>query len=329
MRLLFAGTPQVAVPALAALLESDHEVVGVLTRAPARSGRGRTLHPSPVEQAARGAGLPVLTPATLRDAEVAAQIRAFDADAIITVAYGRLVPPDLLDAAKLGWLNVHFSLLPAWRGAAPVQRAIMAGDEIGGVSVFRIEEGLDTGPVFGTATYEFGSRETAGEALDALAQVGSSLLLRVLAGIERGEVSAHPQAAAGVSLAPRLEAADAFVSFTTPDFAMDRLIRGVTPAPGAWTTFRAARLKLGPVVLAAPAEGQVGAAAQERAQAPEQALALECGEIFASKQEVWVGTASSPVRLGQVAPAGKGWMDAAAWARGARIEGGEKLGELE
>ncbi|WP_371164638.1 methionyl-tRNA formyltransferase [Buchananella felis] len=313
MRLLFAGTPEVAVPALAALLDSEHEVVGVLTRAPARSGRGRTLRPSPVEEAARAANLPVLTPATLRDEDVAAQIRAFGADAIITVAYGLLVPPDLLDAAKHGWLNVHFSLLPAWRGAAPVQRAIMAGDELGGVSVFRIEQGLDTGPVFGTATYAFGSEETVGQALEALSHVGSELLLRVLAGIEAGQVVARPQEAEGVSLAPRLEVADAFVSFTTPAFAIDRLIRGVTPAPGAWTTFRQARLKLGPVSVAAGPE----------------AAGLAPGQVLATKKDVFVGTGSGAVRLGQVAPAGKGWMDAASWARGARPAPEELLGVTE
>lgn len=286
-------------------------MVAVLTRPPARAGRGRSLQPSGVEELARSRGIEVLTPTSLRDAEVAARLAELAPDAIPTVAYGRLVPAELLDVAPHGWINVHFSLLPAWRGAAPVQRALMAGDEIGGVSVFRIAEGLDTGPVFGTATRAFGPRETAGEALAALADAGAELLGQVLSGLEAGRLVAVEQATDGVSLAPRLTVDDARVRFTDPALAIDRLIRGVTPAPGAWTTWAGARLKLGPVELEPTVTD------------------LAPGQVRADKKQVLVGTGSHAIRLGLVAPAGKAMMQADAWARGARLQPGALLGGEE
>ncbi|RRD45391.1 methionyl-tRNA formyltransferase [Buchananella hordeovulneris] len=311
MRLIFAGTPAPAVTVLRSLLDSSHEVVAVLTRAPARAGRGRKLQPSRVEELARSRGIEVLTPSSLRDAAVAARLAELAPDAIPTVAYGRLVPPELLEIAPHGWINVHFSLLPAWRGAAPVQRALMAGDEVGGVSVFRIDEGLDTGPVFGTATRAFAPRETAGQALEALADVGAQLLGQVLAGLEAGRVVAVAQETDGVSLAPRLTVEDAQVRFAAPALAIDRLIRAVTPAPGAWTTWAGARLKLGPVELEPTVRD------------------LAPGQLWADKKRVLVGTGSHAVRLGLVAPAGKAMMQADAWARGARLQPGALLGGEE
>lgn len=310
MRLLFAGTPEVALPSLRALLDSpDHEVVAVLTRPDAPSGRGRRLRPSPVAELARERGLPTLTPPTLRDAAVAEEIRALGVDAAPVVAYGNLVPPDLLDVPRHGWVNLHFSLLPAWRGAAPVQHAIMAGDELTGASTFRLEAGLDTGPVYGTLTEAIRPTDTAGELLARLAESGARLLLDTLDALAAGTASPVPQPAEGVSIAPRLDVADAEVRWGDPALAVDRRVRGCTPAPGAWTTDPAGhRLKLGPVTLRADVTD------------------LAPGELRAGKREVLVGTGSHAVALGQVAPAGRGWMDAAAWARGARLPDGARLG---
>jgi len=183
MRVLFAGTPEAALPTLEALIASEHDVVGVLTRADARKGRGRTLHPSPVAAVARDAGLDVRTPATLKGEQaddVHAWVSALKADVAVVVAYGRLVPTDLLDVPEHGWLNLHFSLLPAWRGAAPVQRAVIAGEEVTGACVFRLEEGLDTGPVYGRLTEAISGRDTSGDLLERLAQAGAPLVLDVL-----------------------------------------------------------------------------------------------------------------------------------------------------
>ncbi|MDD9207785.1 methionyl-tRNA formyltransferase [Georgenia sp. 10Sc9-8] len=310
MRLLFAGTPEVALPSLRTLLASEHEVAAVLTRPDARSGRGRKTRPSPVARAAHEAGVPVLTPPSLRPPEVQAEIAALDVDAAPVVAYGNLVPADLLDVPRHGWVNLHFSLLPAWRGAAPVQHAIMAGDEITGASTFRLEAGLDTGPVFGTLTEPVRRTDTAGTLLERLAEAGASLLLATLDAIEAGTARPQPQPAEGVSSAPRLEPDDARVRWQDPALAVDRHVRGCTPAPGAWTTGPdGSRLKVGPVSVRSDVTD------------------LAPGELRPGKEEVLVGTGSSAVVLGQVAPAGRSWMDAAAWARGARPSPGTRLGE--
>lgn len=307
MRLLFAGTPEVALPSLAALLAGPHDVVSVLTRPDAPAGRGRRLAASPVRAAADDAGLPVLTPARLRAA--ADELAGLDLDLAVVVAYGGLVPPDLLDLPRLGWVNLHFSLLPAWRGAAPVQHALLHGDEVTGATTFRLEAGLDTGPVYGTVTEDVRPRDTAGELLDRLAGSGAGLLAATVDGLAAGTLAAVPQPADGISLAPRLEPEDARVRWAHPALAVDRRVRACTPAPGAWTTDPAGRrLKLGPV-LPRPDVG-----------------ALAPGRVRVERSEVLVGTASSPVALGQVAPAGRSWMPAADWARGARLDADATLG---
>lgn len=310
MRLVFAGTPEAAVPSLDALAASEHDIVAVITRPDAPSGRGRRLAPSPVRRRAEELGIPVWTPARLRDPDFLEQLAAARPEVCPVVAYGNLVPPAALEIPVHGWVNLHFSLLPAWRGAAPVQHAIIAGDEITGASTFRLEAGLDTGPVYGALTEAVRPRDTSGDVLDRLAVAGAGLLVATIDGIARGELVAVPQPADGVSLAPKLEVADAEVEFRLPAMAIDRRIRGCTPAPGAWTTFRGERLKLG------PATG-FGDAVRER---------LSPGELRVTKARVEVGTATDPLALGQVQALGKKPMPAADWARGIRIEGGERLG---
>lgn len=302
MRLLFAGTPAVALPSLDALLASRHEVVAVLTRPDARAGRGRTLTPSPVKERALEAGIEVLTPTTLRDPEVEEQLAAIAPDAAPVVAYGNLVPPAVLDLPRHGWVNLHFSVLPAWRGAAPVQHAIIAGDEVTGASTFRLEAGLDTGPVYGTLTETIRPTDTAGDLLGRLADAGSGLLVRTLDALEEGILTPVPQPGDGISLAPRLSTEDALVRWRHPAMAVDRRVRGCTPAPGAWTTLPdGTRLGLGPV-----------------RPAPE-VTDLAPGEVRVGRGEVLVGTGTHAVRLGEVRPAGKKAMAAADWARGARL----------
>lgn len=309
MRLLFAGTPEVALPSLDALLDSPHEVVAVLTRPDAPAGRGRRLTPSPVRVRAEEAGVPVLTPRTLRDPDVLARIAALDVDLAPVVAYGALLPRDALEVPRHGWVNLHFSLLPAWRGAAPVQHAVLHGDEVTGASTFRIEEGLDTGPVYGTLTETVGPRDTSGDLLERLARAGATLLRATVDGIADGTLVPVPQGTDGVSHAPRLTADDARVRWEHPALAVDRRVRACTPAPGPWTTLPdGARLKLGPVRLRADLE------------------ALPPGSVRVSRDGVVVGTGTHPVELGEVAPAGKRMMTAADWARGARLAGDARLG---
>jgi methionyl-tRNA formyltransferase len=309
MRLLFAGTPTPAVPSLEALLGSRHEVVAVLTRPDARSGRGRTLHPSPVKERALEAGIEVLTPRSPRDPEFQARLAELAVDAAPVVAYGALLPAEVLDVPRYGWVNLHFSVLPAWRGAAPVQHALIAGDEVTGATTFRITQGLDTGPVFGSLTETVRPRDTAGDLLGRLAVVGADLLVRTLDAIEDGIVAPVEQPADGVSIAPKIEVEDARVRWRLPAYAVDRRIRGCTPAPGAWTTLPdGSRLGVGPVVPVPSVDD------------------LAPGQVRASKHEVLVGTASHAVRLGDVTPAGKRAMAAADWARGARLDGDLVLG---
>lgn len=310
MRLVFAGTPEVALPSLDALVASSHEVVAVVTRPDARAGRGRTLHPSPVRRRAEEHGIEVLTPERPRDEDFLARLREIAPDACPVVAYGALVPQVALDIPVHGWVNLHFSLLPAWRGAAPVQHAVMAGDEVTGASTFRLEAGLDTGPVYGVMTERVRPTDTAGDLLARLAEGGAGLLVATMDGIADGSLTPVPQPADGVSLAPKIEVADAEVRWERPATAVDRLVRGCTPAPGAWTTFRGERLKLSPLTVDdAYAEGP-----------------LAPGQLAAGKREVHVGTGSGVVRLGAVRPHGKKEMAAADWARGVRIEAGERLG---
>jgi len=307
LRLLFAGTPAPALPSLDALLAGDHEVVAVLTRPDAPAGRGRRVSRSPVAERADAAGLPVLQPASPRDPAFQAQLAELGVDCVPVVAYGALIPVAALQIPRHGWVNLHFSLLPAWRGAAPVQHAIMAGDDVTGASTFLIEKGLDTGPVFGTLTEPIGPRDTAGDLLGRLAVGGARLLAATLDGIGSGALQPRPQPAEGVSLAPRIEAADARVDWALPAHVVDRRIRGVTPAPGAWTTWRGDRLRLGPV--------------EPLPDAPD----LAPGELRADRSAVVVGTGRGGVRLGSVQPAGKRLLPATDWARGARPGEGERL----
>ena len=224
MRVVFAGTPEVALPSLDALVASRHEVVAVVTRPDAPAGRGRRLEPSPVKARALELGIPVLTPASAKDPEFLAALRALEPDACPVVAYGNLITQEGLDIPAHGWINLHFSLLPAWRGAAPVQHAIMAGDELTGASTFRLERGLDTGPVFGVMTERIRPSDTAGELLARLAQAGAGLLVATLDGVESGELVAKPQPADGVSLAPKIEVADARIEWARPAVVIDRLV---------------------------------------------------------------------------------------------------------
>jgi methionyl-tRNA formyltransferase len=312
MRLVFAGTPEVALPSLDALVGSSHEVVGVITRPDAPAGRGRTLVPSPVRVRAQEHGIPVLTPRTPRDPQFQEQLRALAPDCAPVVAYGALVPRTALDIPRFGWVNLHFSLLPAWRGAAPVQHAIRSGDEVTGATTFLLEEGLDTGPIYGVMTETIRPTDTSGDLLGRLALAGAGLLVATLDGIESGDLVAKTQPAEGISHAPKVEVDDARVDWTMPALAIDRLIRSCTPAPGSWTTFRGERVKLAPVTPVA---------------AESVSALLTPGELLVTKAALYAGTATSPVRLGLVRAHGKKEMAAADWARGVRIEPGERLGE--
>jgi methionyl-tRNA formyltransferase len=307
MRLVFAGTPAVALPALDAIAASSHELLAVVTRPDAPAGRGRNLVRSPAGAWADEHGVEVLTPAKPREPEFQERLRDLAPDCVPVVAYGALVPPAALEIPRHGWINLHFSLLPAWRGAAPVQHAVLHGDEITGASVFELEAGLDTGPVYGTLTDEIRPTDTSGDLLDRLSASGAGLLIAVLDAIEAGTARAEPQPPEGVSLAPKLTVDDALVRWDEPSFAVDRRIRACTPAPGAWTTFREDRVKLGPV--------------RPVANGP----ALKPGDLLVDRTGVLVGTATTPVALGEVRAAGKRAMPAADWARGVRVESSERF----
>ncbi|GAA1581763.1 methionyl-tRNA formyltransferase [Actinomadura kijaniata] len=308
MRLVFAGTPETAVPALEALLASRHEVAAVVTRPDAPAGRGRRLVASPVAQRAAEAGVEILRPARASDPEFLDRLRAIAPDCCPVVAYGALLKPAALEIPRHGWVNLHFSLLPAWRGAAPVQHAVLHGDDMTGAATFQIEEGLDTGPVFGVLTEPIQPADTAGELLSRLAVAGARLLVDTMDGIEDGVLEARPQPTEGVSHAPKITPEDARVDWTAPAQRVDRLVRACTPAPGAWTTFRDARLKLGPVRPAPDAE-----------------VALAPGELHVTKKALLAGTATHPVALGRVQPQGKRMMDAADWARGLDLNAKDAL----
>ncbi|MFV2142969.1 MULTISPECIES: methionyl-tRNA formyltransferase [Isoptericola] len=304
MRLLFAGTPEPAVPALRALIDSQHEVAAVLTRADARAGRGRRLVPSPVRVAAEEAGIEVITDVP-RGEDFVARLRDLDVDVAPVVAYGHLLRPDVLAVPRLGWVNLHFSVLPAWRGAAPVQHAILAGDEVTGATTFLLDEGMDTGPVLGTATETVRPRDTSGDLLARLAVSGAELLVATLDALGAGRLAPRPQAAEGASVAPKITREDALVQWDEPALAVDRRIRAVTPAPGAWTTLPADDDTPGPRLGVGPVRPR-----------PE-VTDLGPGRVRATRTEVLVGTATHAVALGDVQPVGKRPMPAADWARGA------------
>lgn len=307
MRLVFAGTPAVTIPALDAIAASRHELVAVVTRPDAPSGRGRKLVRSPAGAWADERGIEVLTPQRPREPEFQERLRELAPDCVPVVAYGALVPPAALEIPRHGWVNLHFSLLPAWRGAAPVQHAVLHGDEVTGASVFELEAGLDTGPVYGTLTEPIRDHDTSGDLLERLATEGAGLLVAVLDAIADGTARAHPQPADGITLAPKLLVDDARVRWGDPAFGVDRRIRACTPAPGAWTTLRGDRLKLGPVHAVA------------------NATPLKPGQLLVERTQVLAGTATTPVVLGEVRAAGKKPMQAVDWARGLRLEPGESF----
>ncbi len=309
LRLLFTGTPPAAVPSLRALLASRHEVVAVLTRPDAPAGRGRRTARSLVATVADEAGVPVLTPRRPAEPEFLDALQALAPDCCPIVAYGALVPRAALEVPRFGWVNLHFSLLPAWRGAAPVQAAVRHGDDVTGATTFRLEEGLDTGPVYGAVTEAVGPTDTAGDLLARLAVSGAELLVATIDGIADGTLDPRPQPAEGISHAPKVTVGDARVDWAAPAVAVDRLVRSVTPEPGAWTTFRTERLGLGPVRAVAPAD------------APE----LKPGELHVERRRVLAGTATAAVELGEMRPVGRRPMPAPDWARGVRIAAGEVL----
>ncbi|WP_306362062.1 methionyl-tRNA formyltransferase [Nocardia sp. CC227C] len=303
MRVVFAGTPEPAVPSLRRLIESPrHEVVAVVTRPDAVAGRGRKVTRSPIGRLADEHGIPVLTPGKPSEPEFIERLRELAPDCCPVVAYGALLPQRVLDIPRYGWINLHFSLLPAWRGAAPVQAAILAGDEITGASTFQIEAGLDTGPVFGMVTEKIRVTDTAGVLLERLADSGAHLLETTLDGVEDGTVHAVPQSTDGISYAPKVEPEAGHIRWDQPALAISRRIRAVTPAPGAWTVVDGKRLKLGPVDMVEEA-------------LPERAIEVR-------KSGVYIGTATTAIRLDQVQPQGRKMMAALDWARGARLQPG-------
>ncbi len=305
MRVVFAGTPDVALPALAAVADSSHDLVGVVTRPDAPTGRGRRLTPSPVAEAADALGVPVLKPGHPREPEFQAALRELAPEACPVVAYGALLPESALEIPRLGWVNLHFSLLPAWRGAAPVQHAIWAGDDVTGATTFRIVQELDAGPTYGLMTETIRPDDTAGALLARLAEGGAGLLVATLDGLADGSLEERPQSGADVSFAPKITVDDARVDWSQPAAVIERQVRACTPAPGAWTTYAGERLKLGPLT---PADGS-----------------LPAGELMAGKAAVVVGTGAGALRLGDVQAVGKRPMPAADWARGLRLAGGEVL----
>jgi len=303
MRLVFAGTPVVALPALRRLIASPrHDVVAVLTRPDAVSGRRGSATPSPVAALAAEHGIAVLKPPRPNSAEFVAELAALEPECCPVVAYGAVLSETLLAVPARGWVNLHFSLLPAWRGAAPVQAAIAAGDAVTGATTFLIERSLDSGPVYGVVTETVAPTDTAGDLLDRLADSGGALLERTVDGIADGTLHAVPQPADGISVAPKITVEGARVRWDLPAHVVDRRIRAVTPNPGAWTMVGESRIKLGPV---APTDA-------DGAMAP--------GEIRVERNRVLVGTGSAPVQLGIVQAPGKKPMSAADWARGARLD---------
>jgi methionyl-tRNA formyltransferase len=308
VRVVFAGTPDTAVPSLDAVAASRHELVAVVTRPDAPAGRGRKLAASPVADRAAELGVEVLKPVKPKDPDFLDRLKELGPDCCPVVAYGGLLPQAALDIPVHGWVNLHFSVLPAWRGAAPVQHAIIAGDDVTGASTFRIVKELDAGPVYGVLTEPIGPADDSGALLGRLAVSGARLLVDTLNGIEDGILRPQEQPADGVSFAPKLTVENAHLDLTAPAMRIDRLVRGCHPAPGAWSTFRGERLKIDAARLAPQAEP------------------LEPGELRASKHAVEVGTGSHPVELVAVQPQGKKPMAAADWARGVRPSPGERLG---
>lgn len=295
LRIVFAGSPAAAVPSLRALLDGPHEVVGVVTREPSPQGRKRTLTPTPVADVARAAGVPVIEANRL--APVTDEVIALAPDLGVIVAYGGLVREPLLSAPRLGWINLHFSLLPRWRGAAPVQHAIIAGDQETGVAVFQLVPELDAGDVYAVERQPIGRNQTAGHLLEILADTGARVLAGVVDGLADGTAQAQPQAG-DPTLAPKLTLQDGRIDWSADAAVVDARIRGVTPEPGAFTELGGDRLKIHAAAIA------------------HDAPRLAPGALEARAGRVLIGTSSDPIELLRVQPAGKTAMDAAAWWRG-------------
>jgi methionyl-tRNA formyltransferase len=301
LRIIFMGTPDFAVPTLRAILDAGHEVVAVYSQPPRAAGRGMALRKSPVQQAAEEAGLTVLTPERLKSAEEQSRFASFDADVAVVVAYGLILPKPILDAPRHGALNLHASLLPRWRGAAPINRAIMAGDAETGISVMRITGGLDAGPVCLEARVPIGANETAGELHDALAIRGARLMVQALAVLERGELDCRPQAEGGVTYAEKIDPAETRIDWSRPAREVHNLIRGLSPYPGAW--------------FEVDLNGK-----RERIKALRSTLAEDSGAPGALLDEnLTIACGQGAVRLVEVQRAGKRPMSAEDFLRGAAL----------
>ena len=310
MRLAFLGTPDFAVKSLAELVASGHEIAAVYAQPPAPRGRGQQLRPSPVQAFAEQLGLQVRTPTSMRDPDEIAAFKARDLDAAVVVAYGQILPTAVLEAPRLGSFNLHASLLPRWRGAAPIQRAIMAGDTATGVNVMRMTEGLDEGPVLLSEIVAIAGTDTAASLADRLAEIGASLLPRALAALERGAVQETPQAAEGVTYARKISPAEARIDWSRPAAEGDRHIRGLAPFPGAW--------------FMTPSQGE------ERAPGRVKALLSRLdagwggpGEVL--DDELMIACGEGAVRLVQIQREGKGAQDAAAFLHGFAVPRGTRL----
>ena len=308
MRIVFGGTPDVAIPSLDALADSRHELVAVVTRPDAPSGRGKKLTASPVAQRAAELGIEVLKPQRPRDEEFVTRLTELAPDCCPVVAYGALLPQRVLEIPRHGWVNLHFSLLPAWRGAAPVQHAILAGDQITGATTFRIVLELDAGPILATVSEPIRPDDTAGDLLHRLSLSGARLLVETLDGIEDGTLTATPQPEtdAQVSYASKINVENARIDWTQSADVLDRLIRACAPAPGAWTTFRGERFKINSARICD--------------------AVLAPGVLQISKRGVRVGTATQALELDEIQAQGKKPMPAADWARGITFGPEPRLG---
>jgi methionyl-tRNA formyltransferase len=308
MRIVFAGTPEPALPSLRRLIDSPHhDVVAVLTRPDAAAGRSGKPRTSPVAEVALEQGIPVLRPERPNGDEFVSELAELAPDCCAVVAYGALLRDGLLAVPRIGWINLHFSLLPAWRGAAPVQAAIAAGDAVTGATTFLIEPSLDSGPVFGVVTETIRPTDTAGDLLGRLSHSGAVLLESTLDGVADGTLAAVPQPSDGITVAPKITVEEARVRWDLPAHVVDRRIRAVTPNPGAWTLIGDLRVKVGPVTVFD--RGPVA----DRDPLPPSMIRVE-------RAGVLIGTASQPVLLGSIQPPGKKEMNAADWARGARLD---------
>lgn len=302
MRIVFAGTPALALPSLAALQKSEHVIAAVVTRPDAPAGRGRTLHPSPVAQYAFDAGIPVLKPRSMRDETFADELRALDPEAGCVVAYGGMIPAPVLAIPAHGWFNLHFSLLPQWRGAAPVQRAIWAGDELTGCTVFQLDEGLDTGPIYAQAAYNMGLEESAGEVLEHLARSGAGLLSEVMDAVAAGTAHGRVQEPFDGPHAAKITVDEARINWQQTARQIMQQVRACTPDPGAWTEYESTRVRV----------------LHSRDPAVEIEQILPPGQMWGDKHRVLVGTGTDPLELVSVQPAGKRAMAATDWLRGMR-----------